>query len=313
MNELRPRSVWDVVDDAFDLYRANFALFAGIVALVYVPFYLVIIGWMSTRIGVLLQSNGAGSGDFAAVLAPLLVGVAAVMPVSAIAYMLYSGAIAQAVEARLQDRPTGLFLAYGRALRRFWPLLGASCVVGLLAMAAGLVTILVFGLGAVAVFVFYAFVSQAVVLERRGVLAAVRRSRALVAGDGGKVLGLLVLLVVLSALLSLGITSLLKVALLFVPEPGDVATRQVRDFVWGQVAQSLGSVLLAPLTPIATTLLYYDLRVRREGLDLQAQAAAIGYRLAEDPFGELANAAVRKQAAASGLPTSTSPSGIPQG
>jgi hypothetical protein len=64
---------------------------------------------------------------------------------------------------------------------------------------------------------------------------------------------------------------------------GDVAARQMREFAVKQAAESLGDILIAPLAPIAVTLLYYDLRVRREGLDIEAQAAVIGYPLAPDP------------------------------
>ena len=38
------------------------------------------------------------------------------------------------------------------------------------------------------------------------------------------------------------------------------------------VLGSLGSVLVYPLVPIVATLMYYDLRVRREGLDLELMA-----------------------------------------
>jgi hypothetical protein len=38
--DLRPRTVWEIVDDAFDLYRERFALFASLAATVYVPAFV---------------------------------------------------------------------------------------------------------------------------------------------------------------------------------------------------------------------------------------------------------------------------------
>ena len=60
-------------------------------------------------------------------------------------------------------------------------------------------------------------------------------------------------------------------------------------------------LLLLPLPAIATTLLYYDLRVRREGLDVEAEAAAWGVPLAPDPFGGVLNPKQPKPAKIKGV------------
>ena len=286
LSQLRPRTVWDVVDDAFDLYRENFALFAGIVALVYVPAYIVLLTWMASWFPLLSQSSGGDDpADPSSVFGTFLGGAALALPLFGAAFVLYGGAIAVAVEDRLSGRPSGIGPAYRRVLKRFWPLLGASIIVFVLALVGACAVYI----GTILVVVFYAFVAQAVVLEGRGALAAGHRSRELVWGNGMKVFGLILLLALLSVILSLGISSLMEAALYFAPKSGDVAAQEGRDFLLQQVASALASVILAPLAPIATTLMYYDLRVRREGLDIEAQAAAIGFPLAPDPFGGVAN------------------------
>jgi hypothetical protein len=44
------------------------------------------------------------------------------------------------------------------------------------------------------------------------------------------------------------------------------------------VLASLMSIVLAPILPCALTLLYYDLRVRREAFDLQILSEQLGTR-----------------------------------
>ena len=281
LTELRPRTVWDVVDDAFDLYRANFALLAGIAALVLVPGYLAYGAWQANF---MLGVGNNTPTDPGAFFGAFLGQTALVFPLFGVAYVLYGGATAAAVEDLLFQRPVSLATAYRRALKRLLPLLGASLIVGLLA-TVGLCALYV---GALVVVTLYAFVAQAVVLERRGALAAGARSREMVSGHFGKVLGLLLLLIVLTWVLTLGLLSLTQLLVYFLPKSPDRAAQQLREMIVSQAAQSLGGVLLAPLGPIATTLQYYDLRVRREGLDMEAQAEATGYDLAPDPFGGVA-------------------------
>jgi hypothetical protein len=95
-----------------------------------------------------------------------------------------------------------------------------------------------------------------------------------------------VLVSLLTSLLTFGITGLVELGALLIPQGGDAAAQELRKFIVNQVIGALVGVLLAPLLPLAATLLYYDLRVRREGFDIAARAAEIGFPLAPDPFGD---------------------------
>lgn len=295
LSQLRPRTVWDVLDDAFDLYRERFAVFAGIAAVVLVPGYLALIPWI-TSITVASADRASSSPD--GLLGILFGRTALLFPIFGLAFVIFGGATAAAVDDHLADRPTSLAAAYRRVFRRFWPLLGAACIVQLLCFFAAALTFCLLGLGALAVIVLYAFVPQAVVLEANGAAQAGKRSRELVqSGNADKVLGLLLVLSLMSVFLSFGISSILQTVLALIPGPGDVAARELRNALLSQSVSTVVSILLAPLAPIATTLLYYDVRVRREGLDMEAQAAAIGYPLAPDPFGGIPSEVARRQAA----------------
>lgn len=286
LNELRPRTNWDVLDDALDLYRARFTLFAGIVAVVFVPFYLAFIGSTFSSLRRLVGFSGRSDTDAAFSALSSMLGIFAVaLPLFGIAYVLFSGAIAAAVEDVLEGRDTGLGRVYRRAFTRFWPLIGVSLITGTLALIGACFLYV----GALLPLTLFAFVAQAVILEGRGVGPSLSRSRDLAAGYGGKVCGLIVLLFLMIYFLAYGLSDVIQLAFLFGPKSGDQASQQMRQMVLAQMAQTLGLILVMPLPPIATTLLYYDIRVRREGLDMEAQAEFIGYPLAPDAFGGVLN------------------------
>lgn len=275
LSDLRPRAVWDLVDDAFDLYRERFALFAGITAVALVPHALLTALVKVSLFGPTGSPEGAGGGAIAAYFG---------FTISAysLATIFQSGAIAVAVEDRLRGRRSTIFSAYRRALRRFWPLLTAA----LLYIAMALLGVLTLFAGTVLAMLCFAFLAQAVVLEGRGGIAALRRSRALMRPYPARIFGMLGLVFLLSLLLTAGVALLLEG--IFALFPGlharDAAAEQLRAFALETAAYAVGDLLVAPLAPLATTLLYYDLRVRREGLDMEAQAESLGLTLAPDPF-----------------------------
>ncbi len=288
LSDLRPRTVWDIVDDAFDLYRENFALFAGISAVLIVPFQVLQIFWSSLWFRSLLGASSPDPSQAFGSLFAFFGGMMLILPLNLVVSAWQSGAVAIAVQDRLSGRASSAASAYRRLFQNAMPLLGASLLVGLLALGISLITC---GIGVLIVSVYYAFIGQAVALENRGAAAAGRRSRDMVAGYGGKVFGLIMLLGLVTATLTLGITAIMELVTEMVPffKTGDLATQQMRELVLSQVAQALGVILLAPLGPIAITLQYYDLRVRREGLDIEAQATQMGVPLAPDAFGGIPN------------------------
>lgn len=292
LRDLRPRTVWDIVDDTFDLYRERFTLFAGIAAVLYVPAYLVYLVYSasaSARYLRTLRGPATTPYDPFGALGTLFEGAGIYLPLLTLAFLLQTGATALAVEDHLRDRPTGVGLAYRRTLARLVPLLLGALIVVFLVSLAAVGSFFLLGIGGLLVLAYYAFVPQAVVLERRGAFAAGRRSRDLATRYFGKAFGLVVFLLLLNLILSAGIYGLVEMIVAVLPKAGDLAAQQVREQNLNQVFQAVVAVVLAPFPAIALTLLYYDLRVRREGLDMEAQAEAMNYPLAPDPFGGVAD------------------------
>ena len=114
----------------------------------------------------------------------------------------------------------------------------------------------------------YVNVTAVVMLEGAGPLTAVRRSRELARGSALRILGLLGILAVLFTVVVVTVGGLL----------GGVVKNST-------VAGMISSFLLVPVYPVLGALftaLYYDLRIRREGYDIELLAQAAG----ELPAGE---------------------------
>jgi hypothetical protein len=118
------------------------------------------------------------------------------------------------------------------------------------------------------VFVFASWLVAPVVaaLEPVGPLHAVRRSWWLSNGHRWRILGLQILLVVLQAVLSTLISFIFIAAFI-----SDAFVRVVLQ----NIVNVIATVLWAPIEWGTFTILYFDLRVRKEALDLQLAAEAL--------------------------------------
>ncbi len=259
----RPRNIPGILDETFDLYRNNFVLLVGIAACVFIPIGLLsyALAWTSIP----TASNVPDARIFSDIFPVLLL--------AAVAHPIAQAAMTNAVSRRYLDEPVTIWSAYTTVLSRIgavlWTmiLLGCVYVVGFLVLAifmvpmglaAGSGAIIIFGLILLALWILlvlhcYARLSLSmpvVIIEGTSGLSALKRSWALTQGFSGHVIGVLLLILVVVFLIS----TLLEFATLIVPE---------------LIVQALSNTLLGPLTPLASVILYFDLRVRKEGFDLQ--------------------------------------------
>ncbi len=157
--------------------------------------------------------------------------------------MVMTGALIHGVSGQILEDPISVAGAYSFALGRFGAMLGASilvfvCVVLMVITIIGIPFAIFFG-------VRWAFFMQTASLERCGPTAAMARSSALVRDNWWRVLGILLLIGILLAIangIAGGILGL-------IPYAGPMVV----------------AVLFAPVMIIVQTLLYHDLRVRRDG------------------------------------------------
>ena len=294
-------SLGDIFDEAFELYKTNFRLFAGIVALVQAP-GLAVYDWLAYMIGV--EPGGTPSAGSETPLN--FTGTTALLfflfvLVWGIVSLLQNGTLTWAISRRYLGYPVSVIGAY-RGILPMLPriltttflltaiLVGifivvafpATIAVGMIAGLAGVAfgnaavvaglavfgVLLVFGLLMGAVVVWLAlFVMQIVVLEGQSNTRALQRNVDLVRGSFWRLLGAAAALILVTYTLTATIeSSVLLLLQLSVFEQAHVPV------VWQHVVVSiwtaLVSMFLQPYPLIAITLLYYDRRIRREGFDI---------------------------------------------
>jgi len=138
------------------------------------------------------------------------------------------------------------------------------------------------------VFIFYfmikfLFIPQAVVLDDVGAVNALRRSFSLTSGYWWRTFGIYILiLLIVSIIIGLLTRSidLVEIGLRAIP-----GITQTVSIAIGSIIATAMSIAINPITSIATTLLYYDLRVRKEGFDMVLLSESLkGEEDVTDPF-----------------------------
>jgi hypothetical protein len=300
--ELRPLGVGDVLDRTFNVYRSKPVLFIGLSAIWYLVLVLVfIVLAVAVFAGALAAFAGQANSPrspFPAnpeLVAGAIVGIIGFVIVGVVvAILLFSAQSASLVDAgsrrylskeatigesfRVGISAAGrLFLAglvVLLALVALWAVL--FIVAGIIAAVAqggavGILVLVVAGLIAI-VGTFYLGASWlvapvVVVLEKVGPIAALRRAWRLSEGNRWRIIGIQVLLLILNLVLSVLLGGLFAIG------------GQSEQPGIGSVLQSLvnlaSTIIWAPVEWIAFTVLYYDLRVRKEAFDLQLAAEAL--------------------------------------
>lgn len=249
--ELRPLSTGEILDNAFGLYRRHFAPLVVIV---------LVVSAVPTILELYVQASG---GFFVRPVLWMLIGLLNIV-LSAIG----TAAAVFIVSDSYLGRPVDPWDALSRAV----PYIARIVVLSIL-------TTLVVGLG----FMFFLvpgviFLSalvistQALVLEEnRSPIEAMGRSWQLTKGFRWKVLALVVVTAIIVFIPSIALVS---VASFLATGPAvltDLSIGWSLALVLGAVVQ----LLLYPLMYSVLTVLYYDLRVRKEGFDLEVLAQAL--------------------------------------
>ena len=145
----------------------------------------------------------------------------------------------------------------------------------------GAVPAIVIGLGGFLA-VLYAYIrlsvaSPALVMERLGPVVSLRRSWELVRGSWWRVLGITVLSTIITSLLASVIS--VPVSLVATLATG-LSESMVPTILAAGIATLIAGILTLPFSAAVTGLLYTDLRMRREALDIQLISAGV------DPGGD---------------------------
>ncbi len=285
-SRLRPMGIGDILDETFRLYRDNFTLFVATCAVLELPAQIIStllslsapavprLNTTGTITSAQLQTylSNLGASASASFAGALVVGLATIF---------LTAALAVVISRRYLSEPVTVGQAYRATLSRIGALLLATIwiavrIIGIF-IAIGIVATIfvVIKLWPIAVllgligtgYVIYlaiswALISPVIVLENRSGIAASGRSRFLVRGYWWKTLFLLIIVALLVYIL-IAIPLIIEGSVLSLGS----GTAPVL------VARTIGllvSVLVSPIQVAANTLLFYDLKIRKEAFDLEA-------------------------------------------
>lgn len=265
---LRPLALTDILDQAISLYRRNFTVFAGIGAVVYAP-----IGVLQTVAAYLHGATGAAMPYNPARIPWAQLGRTGspglgVSIISLLAVSLAQGALAIAVSRRYLNQPTSVADAYG-AIRNRWVLLMATEFVLMLGIMAGIFACVIPG---IYLSTLWMLAIPVVALESVTTpAAAASRSSYLVGDHWGRCFGTYLAL----SLLVMAVTN----ALVLPISALGLATLRQHDLALAQALTqaitTVATIFIHPVLMVGLVLLYYDLRIRKEGFDLELLARAL--------------------------------------
>ena len=147
---------------------------------------------------------------------------------------------------RMRGRSFGVAEAFARGLSRFLPILGMMVLLLLAVLGAGLLLIF----PAFIILTMWYVALPAIIVERLGPLESLRRSSFLTRGHRWKIFGIWMLILIVESIVQYVLQRLL----------GAGIVGAFGDFLWLVLTEAYQAVVVA--------VLYYDLRVAKEGIDI---------------------------------------------
>jgi hypothetical protein len=312
---LRPMSASQVLDRTFYLYRNHFVLFAGIAVITPAMKLISLLAQLKIFGPMRMPPSPEGlTPEFLqTLLLRVVVGSVIGAVVYIVGTALASSATAYAVSMVHLGKTATIAEAYSKVTRIFWRMMGLLSSILLLTFGPlifsygiflGLAFVMALGLrgnaapGSMMVFVLlgsllglallvcslvwmffavcrYALAVPACTLENLPLRQAILRSKFLTQGAKGRILGIILLTVLMSFIL----TYVLQLPALLASNAVIVTSRthlSMAATLWIYIADFLGGALSGPIATIALALVYYDQRIRKEAFDLQLLMEAVG-------------------------------------
>jgi hypothetical protein len=262
---LRPLEIGDILDETFRMYRRHFLLFAGISVILSIPaaalggysFYAVFGNFLQTF-------NSATGPDTNAVMSSLGLLAAGYLLNFLLAPFTYAAVIYAACESAL-GRPVTIWSAIRGVLTQYFGLLGYVFVLAMMAVLFCLFPLWIW------IAVQWVVVIPVMFVEKSGLIASMGRSWRLVAGRWWRTF----LIVFLVFLLYWFVSQSLAAFLLIADQIFGVIASNYIVLAASQSISVIVAALVHPVIQIAIVLIYFDLRVRREAIDLYQQAQRV--------------------------------------
>jgi len=238
--------IGNVLATGFRIWVKNLIPFMLITALIYSPVLI----WSISSV----QGEMTGDRLSAAVKAiqygSLLMGLLNI---------LVSAALTYGVVMELQGQRSSIGACITTGLTRFFPALGVA-ILSALCIAGGMILLIIPG---VIIYCMLYIATQCAVLERPGLLGALKRSRELTRGHKGEIFGLLIILVLLNFGLRWVVTSV-------------TLTGSANDFSHYAYVLLVEQMIVGSIGAVMASVAYYFLRAEKEGTSAQELAAVFG-------------------------------------
>ena len=235
---LRPRSGPELVDAAFVVLRRHYTELVATMAVFLVP---------AALLGLLLPAEMQG-------IKTLIDGLLTIPA---------TGALISLASAAYLGREISVGDAVRHGMSRWLSLWGAGIYQWFL-VAIGFILLVI------PAFIFYAWtfaMPSVVMLEGENASDSFKRSRQLARGD--------VLRIIAVVGLTTLVVYLLIFALAFMVAALGIGTSETGESRLADAAGSIISIFVYPAIPVVSTLLYYDLRIRKDGFDLEMMADSL--------------------------------------
>jgi hypothetical protein len=258
---MRPLEIGDLLDETFRMYRRHFLLFGGISVILSIPSAALFGLALSSFSSVIQQTNGQISD--LSFMTPLLGGLAAGLLVNLLILPFSMGAITYAACESALGRPVTAGGVLSGVARRYFSLLGYWLLFVVSLYVSIILCILPVALWAW-IFVGWIVVTPAMFVENIGLGAAFSRSWRLVEGRWWRTFLVLFLIAIIWYIAGLALGAFLELGRFLLQ-------LVVSPFIAIAISSATGQIVSAivnPILQIGIVLIYFDLRVRKEGLDL---------------------------------------------
>jgi hypothetical protein len=301
--QLRPLRVGEVLDAAIKVYTRNAGQLFKTVLIVVIPFEIIGAILLSSTVSGSSIHNGKFLFTSQSDLDAFNVSRLVLSVLIGLLVLLANAACFKAVsDTYLGERPNWRE-SLSFAFRRFGPVLWLSIIAFVILVVAFICLILPGIYFAVA----FSVALPVLLVERIGGFKALGRSVDLVRGRWWPTLGTLLVAAILVAVIQfvIGIIIGIVLGIVFHGSGGS----PVLAVVLGRLLDGVSRMVSIPFYAAAITVIYYDLRVRKEGYDLQLLAEGIG-RSAPSPAAPAAPPPGSPVAAPEGLSSGQEPTGL---
>jgi hypothetical protein len=266
---LRPLGIGEIFDVGIKIYRARFGVLVRAVAIVLAPVFAI-----SALIRIsfpagddLLQETQPGATPEFNVdeFWPFIAGTLLIVILAYLASQIATGACFKAISGAYLDEEADWRQSLRFARAKLGSLVWLSFLTALLA-GLGLLLCVVPG---VYFWVAWSVAAPVLLLEDVPGWRAMKRSKALVKGRWWSTVAVLLLVAILTGIVQAVFIGILAGVV-------SVSGNEVAVAIADAIGQTASGVLTTPLSAAVLTVLYFDLRVRKEGFDLELLSRRMG-------------------------------------